>query len=170
MFTVGEDLVLVRQVGAARIDEINARQPVLGRDLLGSEVLLDRDGEIGSALHGGVVGDDHAFAAHDASDARDDSGRGDVPAVEAERRELAQLQERRSRIDQGPHAVARQQLAARKVFRARRLAATLADAVDAGPELRHERRHVLGIGAERGRPGIEGGVENRHGACLRRSR
>src|SRR4030095_14114305 len=42
---VWEDLVLERKKGAAGIDEVGARQLVLLRDLLGAQVLLDRDRE-----------------------------------------------------------------------------------------------------------------------------
>ena len=63
MVAVGKDLGLVRQVGAAAIDQIDAGQPVLLRDLLRAQMLLHRHREIGAALHRGVVGDDHHFAA-----------------------------------------------------------------------------------------------------------
>ena len=60
---VGEHLVLGGQEGAAGVDEVDARQPVLQRDLLGAQVLLDRHRVVRAALDGGVVGDDHALAA-----------------------------------------------------------------------------------------------------------
>ena len=62
---VGEDLVLQRQEGAAGVDEVDAREAVLLGDLLGAQVLLDRERVVGAALHGGVVGDDDALAALD---------------------------------------------------------------------------------------------------------
>ena len=42
MLAVGEHLGLMRQVGAAGIDEIDARQRVLRRDLLRAQMLLHR--------------------------------------------------------------------------------------------------------------------------------
>ena len=57
---VGEHLVLGRQERPAGVDEVDARQPVLERDLLGPQVLLDRHRVVRAALDGGVVGDDHA--------------------------------------------------------------------------------------------------------------
>ena len=63
MLAIGEDLGLQRQKRAAGIDEIHAGQPVLERDLLRAHVLLDRDGVVGAAFDGRVVGDDHHFAA-----------------------------------------------------------------------------------------------------------
>ena len=115
VLAVGEHLGVLRQVGAAGVDQIDARQPVLARDLLRAQVLLHRHREIGAALDGGVVAHDHALAPRDAADARDDAGAVDVLGVEAEGRQRRQLQERRARIDQPQHAIARQQLAARGV-------------------------------------------------------
>ena len=65
VLAVGEDLVLQRQEGAAGVDEVDARQPVLQRDLLRPQVLLDRHRVVGAALDGRVVGDDHALAPAD---------------------------------------------------------------------------------------------------------
>jgi hypothetical protein len=73
---VGKDLVLGRQVGAARIDQVDAGQAVLRRDLLRAQVLLDRHREVGAALHRGVVGHDHALDALHAADAGDHAARG----------------------------------------------------------------------------------------------
>ena len=45
-----------------RIDQIDAGQPVLARDLLRAQMLLHRDRIVGAALDRGVVADDDAFA------------------------------------------------------------------------------------------------------------
>ena len=74
MLAIGKDLVLQRQEGAAGIDQIDARQMVVARDLLRAQVLLHRDRIIGAALDGGVVGDDDAVAPAHAADAGDDAG------------------------------------------------------------------------------------------------
>ena len=63
VLAVGEDLVLHRQERAAGVDQVDARQPVLQRDLLRAQVLLHRHRVVGAALDRGVVGDDHALAA-----------------------------------------------------------------------------------------------------------
>ena len=63
VLAVGEDVVLQRQERAAGVDQVDARQPVVERDLLRAQVLLDRHRVVGAALDGGVVGDDHALAA-----------------------------------------------------------------------------------------------------------
>ena len=59
---VGEHVVLLGQERAAGIDEVDARQAVLQRDLLRAQVLLHRQRVVRAALHRRVVGDDHAFA------------------------------------------------------------------------------------------------------------
>ena len=158
----GEDLVLVGQVGAAGIDQVDAGQAVLLRDLLRAEVLLHRQGEVGAALHRRVVGDDHALAPGDAADAGDDPGRGHLAAIHAVRRELADLQEGRHGVDQRADAVARQQLAAREVPVARRLPAALAHALGGFPEVRHQFAHRLGVGAGFGGAQVQRGLDHRH--------
>ena len=61
VLAIGEDLGLQRQERAARVDQVDARQAVLERDLLRAQVLLHRERVVGAALHGGVVGDDTAW-------------------------------------------------------------------------------------------------------------
>ena len=97
MLAVGKHLRLMRQIGAAGIDEINAGQPVLERDLLRAQMLLHRHRIIGAALDGGIVGDDHRLAALDPPDAADEPRAVHVALVHAEGRERADLQERRAR-------------------------------------------------------------------------
>jgi len=71
----------MRQVGAARIDQIDARQAVLLGNLLRAEMLLDRHRIVSAALHRGVVADDHRLAARHAADAGDHSRTGHLSAV-----------------------------------------------------------------------------------------
>ena len=115
MLAVGKHLGLMRQVGAAGIDQIDAGQPVLARDLLRAQMLLHRHRVVGAALDGGVVADDHAFAAGHAADAGDDAGAMDGIVVHAVGGERRQFEKRRAGIDQRHHALARQQLAAREM-------------------------------------------------------
>ena len=63
VLAIGKDLGLQRQKRAARVDEVDAGQAVLERDLLRAQVLLHGDRVVGAALDGGVVGDDHHLAA-----------------------------------------------------------------------------------------------------------
>ena len=109
---VGEDVGLERQERAAAVDEVDARQPVLERDLLGPEVLLDRHRVVGAALDGRVVGDDDDARALDRADAGDDAGARGLVVVQAVRGERAQLEERRAGIEQAVDPLADGQLAA----------------------------------------------------------
>ena len=70
VLAVGEDLGLQRQEGAARVDEVDAGEVVLLRDLLRAQMLLDGEREVGAALDGRVVCDDDALLALDDADAR----------------------------------------------------------------------------------------------------
>ena len=75
VLAIGEDLGLQRQERAAGVDEVDAGQAVLERDLLRAQVLLDGDRVVGAALDRRVVGDDQHLAARDAADAGDDARR-----------------------------------------------------------------------------------------------
>ena len=108
MVAVGEDLGLVRQVRAAAVDQIDARQPVLLGDLLRAEVLLDRQRIVGAALHRRVVADDHHLPARHAADAGDHARAGHFALVHVAGGELADLEERRAGIEQPLDALARQ--------------------------------------------------------------
>ena len=119
MFAVGKDLGLMRQVGAAGIDEIDAGQRVLQRDFLRAQMLLHRHRVIGAALDRRIVGDDHRLAAVDAPDAGDHARAVNVAFVHAVGGERADFEKRRAGIDQPGDALARQQLAARDMALAR---------------------------------------------------
>ena len=108
-----EDLLLRRQVRAARLDQRDRRQPVLLGDLAGAEDLLDRPRVAGPALHGRVVGGDHALDALDDADPGHDAGADrEVAAPAGERREL---EEGAAGVDEQLDPLAGQQLAARVV-------------------------------------------------------
>ncbi len=94
---IGEDLGLEREERAARVDEVEAGEPVLSRDLLSAEMLLHRQRVVGAALDRRVVGDDDALAALDDPDPRDDARRRRVSAIELPGRERVQLEEGASR-------------------------------------------------------------------------
>ena len=162
MLAVGKHFGLVRQVGAAGIDQIEARQPVLARDLLGAQMLLHRHRIIGAALDGGIVADDDAFAAGDAADAGDDAGAVDGVVVHAVGGERRQFEERRARIDERHHPLARQKLAARQVTFTglRRTAFGRLGALRL--ELRDQRAHRGLIGAEFLRSDVGGCFDNGH--------
>jgi hypothetical protein len=159
---VGKDLVLVRQVGATGIHQVDAGQTVFAGDLLGAQVLLDGEREIGAALHGRVVGDDHALPPGHAADPGDDPGRRDLAAVQSVGGQLGQLEEGRALVEQRAHPFARQQLAARQVLVACQRAAALLDLLDLGLEVRDQRRHGGVVLAELGRTGRDHALEDGH--------
>ena len=125
MLAVGEHLGLLRQVGAAAIDKVDARQPVLARDLLRAQMLLHRHRKVSTALDGGIVAHHHAFAPLDAADAGDQRGAMDGVVIHAVGGERRQFEKRRAGIDQVHHPVAgqtacRARHAARATFPSRR--------------------------------------------------
>ena len=140
---VGEHLRLERQERPAAVDEVDARQPVLERDLLGPEVLLDRDRVVRAALDRGVVGDDHAGRPLDPADPGDDPGARRLVVVHAPGGERAQLEEGRPRVEEPVDPLADRELAALAVTGDRRLVA-------AGAASRHRRLAVAELGHQRG--------------------
>ena len=164
--TVGEDLVLVGQVGAARVHQVDAGQVVLLRHFLRTQVLLDGERVVGAALHRGVVAYDHAVHAAHAANACDEPRAGRVVVVHVERGQRREFEERRARVQQHLHALARQQLAPRRVLGAGRFAAALGDLFELGSQIIHQRAHGGGICQKVRRAGIELGVENGHKVLL----
>ena len=79
---IREDLVLHRQERAAGVDEVDAGQPVLERDLLRAQVLLHGERVVGAALDGRVVAHHHHVPAVHEADARDHPGAGRLAAVQ----------------------------------------------------------------------------------------
>ncbi len=123
MVAVGENLVLIGQVGAAGIDKVEAGQTAFLGDLLRAQVFLDGHRIVGAALHGGVVADDHDVLPHDPADPGDQPGAGRVAAVKPVRRRRADLKERATRVEQVGHPFARRHLAPRDMALARLFAA-----------------------------------------------
>ena len=164
MVPVGKNLVLGRQVAAARIDQIDAGQPVLERNLLGPDMLFHRNRVIAAALHRGVVADDDAFPAGDPADPGDYPGRRHIAAIHAVGGELAELQKGRARVGQGAHPIPRQQLAARQMTVARARRSALLDRRHGFAQVRDQRPVVRRVFAKPVGAGIEVGADDRHGA------
>ena len=162
VFPVGKDFILHGQIGAAGIGEIYAGKVVFERDLLGAQVLLDRERIVGAALDRGVVGDNHAFRSVNPPDAADQTRRGHRMIVDFVGGELADFEERGAGIDQHVHAVADQHLAAPQVPCARGFGAAQRNAglefLQPGRVLPVDRR----IGCKLPGPGICLGLEYRH--------
>ena len=173
VIAVREDLRLEREERAARIDEVDARQPVLERDLLGPQVLADRHRVVGAALDRRVVGDDDAGRALDPADARDDPGAGCVVVVQAGRGEGRQLEEGRARVEQPLDPLADGELAALAMALDRTVVAAGAAVRErrlARPQVRDEGRHRVVVGAHVGGRGVESAAQDGHAAMIGRGR
>ena len=113
VLAVGEDLVLQRQEGAARVDEVDAGEVVLLGDLLRAQVLLDRERVVRAALHRRVVRDDHAVRAPRRSRSRSRSPpTAPGPSYTLPGGERVELEEGAARVDEQVDALARGELAA----------------------------------------------------------
>ena len=160
---VGEDLGLERQEGAARVDEVDARQTVLPGDLLGAEVLLDREREVGAALHGRVVGDDHALLALDDADPGGDARAGRIAAVHTPGGQRGELQKGCARIDEAVDPVPCCELPAGAVPLECCLAAAARDLRRPLAQLADELVHAGAPGLEHVGVTLDLGREDRHG-------
>src|SRR5690606_25665817 len=161
---VGEHLVLHRQIGAAGVDEIEAGQAVLLRDLLGAQVLLHRHREVGAALDGRGVGEDEAVAAVDHPDPGDDPGARRGPVVHPLRRERCDLEEGAAGIEELVDAFAGEELAAGAVLLPRRLGPAPGRGRETLPQLGDQGVHRGGAGRGLRRGGVDGGAQLLHGA------
>jgi hypothetical protein len=161
MVAIGEDLGLVRQVGAARIDQIDTRQPVGPGDLLRAEMLLDRHRIVSAALHRRIVAHDHHRTARDAADAGDHPRARHFAMIHVAGGELADFEERRAGIEQPLDSVAGKQLAARGMLVAGRLRSAERSLGDIGAQPFGERAIVRCIGAEGFAVGRDLGIEHR---------
>ena len=79
-------LVLIRQICAARIDKIDARQIVLRRDFLRAQMLLHCQRVVSTALDRRIVSDDHALTTTHAPNAGNDACAGRFAVVHLVRR------------------------------------------------------------------------------------
>ena len=167
--TVREDIGLERQVGAAAVDQVDARQPILERDLLGPEVLLDCDREVRPALDRGVVGHDHAGRALDPGDPGDDPRARRLVVVHAAGGQWAELEEGGARVDQPVDPLTDRQLATSPVAGDRRVIAAGVSAGDANLSLSQvgdQGRHRVDVLAGALAGGIEPAAEDGHGRMI----
>jgi hypothetical protein len=162
MLAIGEYVVLVGQIGATGVDQINAWQVVLLRDLLRPQVLLHRHRKIRAAFDCGIVGHDHAFASVHPADAGDDAGGGHLVVIHVPGCQLRQLEQRRSHVEQRTHTVARKQFAPRQMLLACGLATALTDGLHLLAQISDLLRHGPRIGAELRAARVELRGEDRH--------
>ncbi len=135
---IREHLILSGKIGATALDEVDAREAVLRRDLLRPQMLFDRDGVVGTPLHRRVVRNDDAFPATDAPDASNDASTGDVSTVKTVRSQLAHLQKGTPGVQQHADAFPRGQLARLPVLLQGGSRAALGRARDLLPQSHYE--------------------------------
>ena len=109
MVPVRKDLVLLRQVDTTRVNQVDARQAILGGNLLGTQVFLDREREVGATLDRGVVGDDHALMPHDPADAGDNTGGRCRTIVHTIGGKLGEFEKGRADVEQSAYPLTGQQ-------------------------------------------------------------
>ncbi len=150
MVAIREHFILIRQVGAAAIDQVDARQIVLLGYLLRPQMFFDAERIVGAALDGCIVAYHHALLPRDTADAGNHAGGGRCIAailvlVDVIGGQLRKLHERRAGIKQHLHPLARQQLAARHMLFARSVATTLGDLRDLLTQIIHQQIKRAGI-------------------------
>jgi hypothetical protein len=159
---VGEDLVLLGQEGATGIHQVDARQAVFLGDLLGAQVLLHRHRVVGAALHGGIVGHDHALGAIDPADAGDHAGRGRIVVVHPVGGQLAEFEKAGAGIKQMIDPVAGQQLAAGHMLGPGRLTTAEGHLRSLLAQVGHDLAHLGRVGLELGRSRVDAGFDDAH--------
>ncbi|MNZ85824.1 hypothetical protein D3C78_1046290 [compost metagenome] len=170
VLAVGEHFILARQVGAAGVHQVQARQAVLQGDGLGAQVFFHRQRVVGAAFDRGVVGDDHAFDAFDPADAGDHASGRDVFAVHLMGGQLADFEERRAGVEQAVDPIARQQFAPRGVPLLGLGPAALVNLGDQAAQGVDLFKHGRAVGGEFRRARVDVGVQGSHGAipCAQR--
>jgi len=96
----GKDAVLIRQIDARGIDQINDRHTVAHGDFLGAQNLGNRLGPPRAGFHRGIVGHNHGGTAFDGSDACHDSRGRRLAVVLVISHEESDFKETSLRIDQ----------------------------------------------------------------------
>ena|SRR5208337_1285494 len=133
-------------------------------DLLSAKMLLHGHRVTGAAFHRGVIGHDQALHPLHAADARDEAGRWRIVPIHAVGRELADLEERRARIDEMVDTLAWQEFAARRVLGLSLGAAATAHRGRADAQIVDQSAHGGSIGAELFRFRIDEGLQGLHEA------
>src|ERR1039458_10323998 len=113
LMLVGKYLLLQRQKGATRFDQIDRRQSIFPSQRLHAYLLSYSDWQVGTAFHCRIIRHNHARAPRNDADASDDASRRRAIVVEFMPAELTYLKEGRARIEQDSDALAYQELAAR---------------------------------------------------------
>ncbi len=158
--TGDEQLCLRREVGAARLDQVDRGKTVLERDVGATCAFPEREGVHRAAPHRRVVRRDEAFGALHDADAEDGSG-ADV-VLGSPCRQGGQLEERRVAVQEELDPLAGRQLSALAVSGDVALAATGASLVEFCGDLGQCGLEREVIGAVRLRAGVDVGGEDGH--------
>ncbi len=95
VISVWKNIVLMWQVGATGVHQVNAGQVIFFSDSLRTQMLLYRDGVIGTAFNRCVIGDNNALLpAHTANSCDNAAGVYHIFTVHFMTSQLRQLQER----------------------------------------------------------------------------
>ena len=148
MIAIGEHLGLERKKRSTRVDQIDARQAILERDLLRPEMLLDRDREVSPAFDRRIVGDDHHLSPGDAAQARHQTGGRGVAVVHVPSGQGRELEKRRPGVDEAVDPLSDRQLALLPVARLRLCTPALASQRQVVVQLGDQTLHRLAVGAE----------------------
>ena len=167
MLAVGEHVILLGQVRAAGIHQIDAGQVVLPGDFLGTQMLLHRDRKIRPPLDRRIVRHDHAFPARDPADAGQDPAGGNHVLIHLPPGELGELHEGCAFIEQRVDTIAGQQLASAQMARAGFLAAALLDLPDLLAQIADDRVHRGRVFREQFGSRIEARFQDGHDERLR---
>ena len=150
MIAVGKHLVLTGQEGASGVDQIDAGQPILPRDLLSAQVFLDRNRVVGTAFDRRVVGHDHAFATGDPADSGDDAGPWAFVVVHPVGGKRSDFEQGTAGVEQAVDAVTGQQFAAVDVSCAGPFGTTQRSRSQLFAQLRDERAVRVAVFRRRG--------------------
>ena len=106
----GEYPVLVRQIHARGIDQVDDGHAVAHGDFLRTQSFGDSFGPPGARFHGGIAGDDHGVTALDDTDAGDGPEAGRFAIVLVVGQQESDFEERRPGVDQGSDTFPRSHL------------------------------------------------------------
>ena len=162
MEPVRKDFILVGQVGAAGIHEVNAGEVALFCNGLGPQVFLDRNRVIGTTLDGGIIDHDHTLLTEYAAYARNDTGAGGFIVVHAVGGELRQFKEGGAGIKQTVDAISRQQFTPGDMSLPGRIVTPFTQSAEGTAKLRDQFAQRLVIPAELVGLGTDLGLDDRH--------
>src|SRR3989344_2364976 len=162
VLAVREYLILARQVGAAGVDQVDARQAILLSNGLRAQVFFHRQRVVATAFYRGVVGHDHAFDTLDSADAGHYTCRRHFFAVHLMGGQLTDFEKRRADIQQTVNPFTWQQFAARGVTLLSLGAAAFVNAGEQGAQVVDLGEHRRTVGGELRRTGVDLGVQNGH--------